>query len=82
MNEQRHDNLVRELECNFALSVPGLARFRVNVLMQRQGVRMVLRTIPIEIPAFEKLGAPESLSTLPGVGSPTRRSSRPHRPIR
>ena len=28
----------REMECNFAISIPGLSRFRVNVYVQQQNV--------------------------------------------
>src|SRR5262249_13158758 len=38
-----------------------LARFRVNVFVQQRNVGLVIRTIPTEIPNFEKLHLPESL---------------------
>jgi twitching motility protein PilU len=47
--------------CNFAIVVPGVSRFRVNVFMQQGFVGMVLRTIAAEIPNFEKLRLPEVL---------------------
>jgi twitching motility protein PilU len=62
MNERQREEFARDLECNFATSVPGLAaRFRVNVFVQQQHVGMVLRTIASEIPTFEKLGLPSIL---------------------
>ena len=61
MNERQAEEFRSTLECNFAISVPGLNRFRVNVLMQQQSVSMVIRTIAAEIPNFEKLGLPEVL---------------------
>ena len=61
MNERQREEFARELECNFALSIPGLSRFRVNVFMQQQNVGMVIRTIASEIPNFEQLGLPETL---------------------
>ena len=61
MNERQREEFARELECNFAIFVPGVSRFRVNVLMQQQHVGMVLRTIAAEIPNFEKLRLPEIL---------------------
>jgi twitching motility protein PilU len=64
MNQRQRDAFVRELECNFAISVPGVARFRVNVFMQQQNVGMVIRTIVNEIPDFAKLGLPESLKDI------------------
>jgi twitching motility protein PilU len=61
MNERQREEFTRELECNFAVSVPGLSRFRVNIYMQQLQVSMVLRSIAAEIPSFEKLRLPESL---------------------
>ena len=61
MNERQVEEFKRELECNFAISVPGLSRFRVNAFVQQQCVGMVIRTIAAEIPNFEKLGLPEVL---------------------
>jgi twitching motility protein PilU len=61
MNESQREEFEKELECNFAISVPGVSRFRVNVFVQQQHVGMVIRTIAAEIPNFEKLGLPEVL---------------------
>ena len=61
MNERQREEFAREMECNFAISLPGLNRFRVNIFMQQQHVGMVLRTIASEMPSFEKLGLPEVL---------------------
>jgi twitching motility protein PilU len=61
MNERQRAEFEKDLECNFAISIPGLSRFRVNVFMQQQNVGMVMRTIPAEIPNFESLGLPEIL---------------------
>jgi len=51
-----------DLDCSY--SIPGVARFRVNVMRQRGSVSLVLRHIPEEIPTFEKLGLPEICRTL------------------
>lgn len=61
MNEDQRAEFAKELECNFAISVPGVSRFRVNVFVQQQYVGMVIRTIAAEIPNFEKLALPEIL---------------------
>lgn len=61
MNEEQRAEFAKEMECNFAINVEGLSRFRVNVFVQQRHVGMVLRTIAAEIPNFEKLGLPESL---------------------
>jgi len=61
MNEAQREEFEREMECNFAISIPGISRFRVNVYVQQRCVSMVIRTIASEIPNFEKLGLPEVL---------------------
>jgi twitching motility protein PilU len=64
MNERQRDEFARDLECNFAISVPGLSRFRVNVFMQQQNAGMVIRTIANEIPELETLGLPDTLKEI------------------
>ncbi len=61
MNETQREEFEREMECNFAVSLAGVSRFRVNVYVQQQSVSMVIRTIASEIPNFEKLKLPEIL---------------------
>ncbi len=50
--EQRKD-----LDTSYSL--PGVGRFRVNVMRQRGSVSLVLRHIPERIPSFDELGLPE-----------------------
>jgi twitching motility protein PilU len=64
MNERQREEFSKDLECNFAISVPGVARFRVNVFMQQQNPGMVIRTIANEIPDLAKLGLPETLKDI------------------
>jgi twitching motility protein PilU len=45
MNEKQQREFEAELECNFAISLPEVCRFRVNVFVQQQSVGMVIRTI-------------------------------------
>ena len=61
MNEGQRQEFEKEMECNFAISLPGVSRFRVNVYVQQQCVSMVIRTIASEIPNFEKLKLPPIL---------------------
>jgi twitching motility protein PilU len=61
MNDKQRDEFTREMECNFAIVVPGVSRFRVNVFVQQGQVGMVLRTIAAEIPNFDKLRLPPVL---------------------
>jgi twitching motility protein PilU len=64
MNGRQRDDFEKDLECNFAISLPGVARFRVNVFMQQQNVGMVIRTIANEIPDFNRLGLPDTLKEI------------------
>jgi twitching motility protein PilU len=64
MNQRQRDEFAKELECNFAISIPGISRFRVNVFVQQQHVGMVVRTIANEIPDFATLGLPETLKEI------------------
>src|SRR5438093_3593447 len=45
-------------------SLPGVARFRVNVFFQRQSVAAAFRMIPTEIKSLEELGLPDQLAEL------------------
>jgi len=51
-------------ECNFAISLPGLSRFRVNAFTQRGSVGVVLRVIRADIPKFEELNLPPILQDI------------------
>lgn len=64
MDEDLLEEFSRELEVDFAISEPGLGRFRVNVFHQRGNVAMVLRYITAEMPRLEDLGMPKQLEEL------------------
>jgi twitching motility protein PilU len=64
MSQRQREEFAKELECNFAISIPGVARFRVNVFVQQQYVGMVIRTIPAVIPDFATLALPEILKEI------------------
>ena len=61
MNDRQAAEFEGSHECNFAISPPGIGRFRVNVFQQQQRVGMVLRTITSKIPNLEELGLPPIL---------------------
>ena len=60
--QQKHFEIKRQLD--FAYSIPGLARFRVNVYYQRESVGAAFRTIPTDIKSAEELGLPSVLHEL------------------
>jgi twitching motility protein PilU len=64
MSPEQRDHFLQEWELDFAISEPGLGRFRVNVFMQRGNPAMVLRYITADMPRLEALGLPEVASEL------------------
>ncbi|MCH8059522.1 MAG: PilT/PilU family type 4a pilus ATPase [Proteobacteria bacterium] len=64
MDDDQLETFSRELEIDFAISEPGLGRFRVNVFHQRGNVAMVLRYITSELPTLDSLGMPGQLKEL------------------
>src|SRR5580693_3368028 len=64
MTPQQIETLQRELEIDFAISEPGLGRFRVNIFYQRGYPAMVLRYITADMPRLDSLGLPDTLIEL------------------
>lgn len=64
MNQKQREEFATNLECNFAINVPNVSRFRVNVFQQQLQVGMVIRTITAEIPNFKQLLLPEQLKKI------------------
>lgn len=61
MNPKQQEEFISTNECNFAIQLPGTARFRVNAMVQRGATALVLRLINSEIPSFEQLNLPPVL---------------------
>ncbi len=61
MNDRQAGEFERTQECNFAIGLPGVSRFRVNAFTQRGSSGMVVRVINSEIPKFEDLKLPAIL---------------------
>jgi len=64
MNAEQIEYFEEELEIDFAISEPGLGRFRVNVFHQRGYPAIVLRYITADMPRLETLGMPDTLKDL------------------
>ena len=58
MSEDRWRDFLQRNEADLAYSLPGLARFRVNVFRQRGSVSVVLRLVRVGSPSFDDLGLP------------------------
>jgi twitching motility protein PilT len=61
LSQKQREKFEAELELDFAYSVPGRARFRVNVYRQRDTLGAAFRLIPFEIKALEDLGVPPAV---------------------
>lgn len=61
MNDKQSREYEETQECNFAISLPNVSRFRVNAFAQRGSPGMVLRVINSDIPKFESLKLPPVL---------------------
>ncbi len=56
---------LRDYDCSWGM--PGVGRFRVNILRQRSSFMIVMRVIPFDVPTFEKLKLPAVLTTVTGA---------------
>ncbi len=61
MNEKQVRQFNEDKECNFAISVENIGRFRVSAFWQRDMAGMVIRRIVTEIPDADELGLPSVL---------------------
>ena len=61
MNDKQASEFENSKEINFAVSPPGIGRFRVNAFLQQGRVGMVLRRINTTIPTFADLNLPDVL---------------------
>jgi len=64
MNDKQSAEFDRSHECNFAIGLEGVSRFRVSAFTQRGHVGMVLRTIQSKIPSFEEINMPPQLKEI------------------
>jgi twitching motility protein PilT len=63
LSTEQQKNLEINRSIDMAHSIPGLARFRVNVYFQRETLAAAFRLIPTDIKTLEELGIPSSLHT-------------------
>ena len=60
--QQKRLELDRQLDLSYG--IPGLARFRINVFLQRESFAAVFRVIPDQLQTLEELGLPDGLRDL------------------
>jgi len=63
LTQKQRERFESELELDMSYSLPGQARFRVNVYRQRETLGAAFRRIPYEIHSLEKLGIPPAVAT-------------------
>ena len=68
---------LRDFDCSWGM--PGVGRFRVNVLRQRSSFMIVMRVIPFTVPTIESLRLPEVLGADRRVGAGARAGDRRER---
>lgn len=57
-HEDERENFDKILDYDCSWGIPGVGRFRVNIMKQRGSPMIIMRAIPIEIPSVEDLGLP------------------------
>jgi twitching motility protein PilT len=62
LDEAQRAQLEERGQLDFAMSVPGLGRFRANAFRQQNGYDAVFRHVPVEAPSLEDLGLPTALA--------------------
>jgi twitching motility protein PilT len=64
MNDRQRADFEQHLDIDLAYGTPDGVRYRVNMFQQRGSVGMVLRVIPPEVPAFDRLNLPQAVLDL------------------
>ena len=64
MNDEERQEYKQTKECNFAIALADIARYRVNAFIQRGSCGMVIRIIANEIPSFSDLKLPNVLEQI------------------
>ncbi|HKW51131.1 MAG TPA: type IV pilus twitching motility protein PilT [Candidatus Eisenbacteria bacterium] len=64
LTDAQRAQFAERLDLDFALEIPGLARFRANYFEQRRGMAAVFRVISSRVPTLEELGTPRVLKDL------------------
>ena len=58
-NEEQRLHFLKRRELDFAYSLNGIARYRVNVLQQRGTMGIAFRFVPYQVPTIDELGLPQ-----------------------
>jgi twitching motility protein PilT len=61
LTQRQRETFEENLELDVSYSLPGKARFRVNIFQQRDALGSVMRLIPFEIKSLDELGVPDAI---------------------
>lgn len=64
LSPREWERLETEMELDFSYSIPGIARYRGNIMKQRGSYAVVFRAVPYEVPQFHTLGLPDTVKDL------------------
>ena len=64
MSDAQREEFENTMECNFAIPLTGVGRFRVNIFRQRGEVSIVIRYIQSDIPLIEEINLPKALERI------------------
>ncbi|MDP2624902.1 MAG: type IV pilus twitching motility protein PilT [Candidatus Peregrinibacteria bacterium] len=64
MDQRLRDRLQKTSDLDFSIEVEGIARFRVNIFVQRQGISGVFRVIPAKAMTIDELKLSDQIKTL------------------
>ncbi|MFC5998171.1 type IV pilus twitching motility protein PilT [Quadrisphaera sp. GCM10027208] len=67
LTQKQREKFEEDLELDFAYSLPGRSRFRVNIYRQRESLGAAFRVIPYEIKPLEELGIPPAVNNFAGL---------------
>ncbi len=67
MTHPQVDEFKQKKDIDFSVKVPNVARLRVNIFMQQNGIGGIFRLIPSKIPTMQELGLPEAFKKIPAL---------------
>ncbi len=69
MSDEQKKFFAQNLDLDFSVDIENIARFRVNMFVQRKGMGATFRLIPEVVYSLDELGLPEQLKRIPEVKS-------------
>lgn len=64
LQPKQREQLENNKELDFSYSIPGVSRFRGNIMWQRGSLGVNFRVVPMQIPGLDELGLPETVKNL------------------